>query len=284
MSTPPPPPPGADETFEAVARMIDPGTWRVLDSYLADVKRKYRGQDAGYDPEAFRDKKSLKLAREIVDFLASRQPSPPPTASDDFQTRVRAWVLECFGDIVSCDVLERCDRFIEEAIELVQALDYPSERIAALTSYTYAKPKGEPFQEAGGVMMTIGALCGAVAVNMHDAGEAELARCWTKVDIIRAKQAAKPTGSALPVAPPPTASEANGALVDEWRDYSGHQRHDMAIDGKKRPGDASLLGAFDISDRLASALTLADLAVRRQAKTIADLLAINAELGGASDA
>jgi hypothetical protein len=35
---------------------------------------------------------------------------------------------------------------------------------------------------------------------MAAAAEAELARVWTKIDKIRAKQAAKPTGSALPIA------------------------------------------------------------------------------------
>src|SRR6185437_4945094 len=54
-----------DEMAEAVARLIDPSTWRVLDSYLGDVKRKYKGKDAGYDPAAFKDKKSIALAYRI---------------------------------------------------------------------------------------------------------------------------------------------------------------------------------------------------------------------------
>jgi hypothetical protein len=37
---------------------------------------------------------------------------------------------------------------------------------------------------------------------MQAAGNAELARVWTKIEKIRAKQAAKPTGSALPIAQP----------------------------------------------------------------------------------
>jgi hypothetical protein len=46
-------------------------------------------------------------------------------------------------------------------------------------------------------------------LDMNKAGEDELARIWTKVEKIRAKQAAKPTGSALPIALPasPGASE-----------------------------------------------------------------------------
>lgn len=54
---------------ERIARIIDPSSWRVLDSYLADVRRKYMGQDAAYDPEAFKDKASLALVREILTLL-----------------------------------------------------------------------------------------------------------------------------------------------------------------------------------------------------------------------
>ena len=51
---------------EQIARLIDPSSWRVLDSYLEQAKRKYAGQDAGYDPEAFRDQASLAIAAQIM--------------------------------------------------------------------------------------------------------------------------------------------------------------------------------------------------------------------------
>jgi hypothetical protein len=50
----------------------------------------------------------------------------------------------------------------------------------------------------GGVMVTLAALCYANEQSMEDAGEKELKRIWTKVDQIRAKQAAKPKHSPLP--------------------------------------------------------------------------------------
>ena len=87
-------------------------------------------------------------------------------------------------------------------LELLQAVGYPRERIAALTDYTWTKPPGEPAQEVGGTMVTLAAFCLAHRLDMHEAGETELARVWTKVEQIRAKQAAKPTGSALPQAWP----------------------------------------------------------------------------------
>lgn len=119
-----------------------------------------------------------------------------------FQTRVQAWMQACFGAEISADRLERGDRLIEEVLELLQSVGYPRERIAALTGYVWSRPAGEPPQETGGVLVTLAAFCSAHGLDMHTAAETELARIWTKVEQIRAKQAAKPTGSALPVAYP----------------------------------------------------------------------------------
>lgn len=119
-----------------------------------------------------------------------------------FQSRVQPWMMECFGPEISADRLERNDRFIEEALELVQASNYPKERALALVDYVYGRDQGEINQEVGGVMVTLAAHCLAHGVDMHEAGETELDRIWTKVEKIRAKQKAKPTGSALPIAMP----------------------------------------------------------------------------------
>lgn len=51
---------------EQIARIIDPSSWRVMDSYLAETKRKYAGQHVGWDPEAFKHKESLAKARKIL--------------------------------------------------------------------------------------------------------------------------------------------------------------------------------------------------------------------------
>ena len=126
---------------------------------------------------------------------------PDPTLTDQtFQARVRPWMMACFGPEIASDKVERSDRFIEEALELVQAGGYTAERAHALVDYVFGRPQGEINQEVGGVMVTLAALCLANDLNMHLAGDTELARIWTKVEQIRTKQAAKPTGSALPVA------------------------------------------------------------------------------------
>jgi exonuclease VII small subunit len=140
--------------------------------------------------------------RRVFKRMLSASPQPPAPAGEvvAFQQRVQPWMMVCFGPEISADKLERGDRFLEEALELLQSVDYPRERIASLSSYVWSRPKGEPSQEVGGVMVTLAAFCLAHGLDMHEAGETELARIWTKVEKIRAKQAAKPTGSALPVA------------------------------------------------------------------------------------
>lgn len=115
-----------------------------------------------------------------------------------FQDRVLPWMLKCFGHDVSMDSVERNHRFLEEALELVQAIGCTRSEAHQLVDYVFDRPAGEPAQEAGGVMVTLAALCIANDLCMHEAAETELARIWTKVDVIRAKQATKPKHSPLP--------------------------------------------------------------------------------------
>lgn len=121
-------------------------------------------------------------------------------AATTLQRRVEPWMQACFGAEISADKLERGDRFLEEVFELLQSGDYPRERVAALEEYVWSRDVGEPHQEVGGVMITLAAYCLAHGLDMHRAGEDELARIWTKVEKIRAKHAAKPQVSALLIA------------------------------------------------------------------------------------
>jgi hypothetical protein len=116
-----------------------------------------------------------------------------------FQSRVDLWLLACFGRAIARNREERNHRFLEEAIELVQALGCTASEAHQLIDYVFGRPIGEPKQEVGGVMVTLAALCLASGLDMYEAGETELARIWTKVEAIRAKQAAKPKHSPLPM-------------------------------------------------------------------------------------
>lgn len=119
--------------------------------------------------------------------------------TEPFQDRVQPWMLECFGAEIAADRVERGDRLLEEVLELLQSGGYDPARVLALRDYVWSRSVGEPSQEVGGVMITLAAFCLAHGLDMHEAGETELARIWTKVEKIRAKQASKPTGSALPI-------------------------------------------------------------------------------------
>lgn len=118
------------------------------------------------------------------------------------QQRVQPWMVECFGPTISADKQERNHRFLQEALELVQSCGATQSEAHQLVDYVYGRPVGKPFQEVGGVMITLAALCLTNDLDMHEAGEVELARIWTKVEQIRAKQAAKPKHSPLPAAAP----------------------------------------------------------------------------------
>ncbi len=136
----------------------------------------------------------------------SDSPSPQTNVAGTFQSRVQTWMMACFGEMISGDREERNHRFLEEALELVQSTGCTAHEAHQLVDYVYGRDTGEPQQEVGGVMVTLAALCLANALDMHQCGETELARIWTKVEAIRAKQAAKPKHSPLPG---PSASEAS---------------------------------------------------------------------------
>lgn len=134
----------------------------------------------------------IELVGHIV---TSGQGCPTP-----FQNRVRPWLYECFGEEIANDVVERNHRFLEEALELVQSCGTTSDEAHQLVDYVFNRPVGEKRQETGGVMVTLAALCLAHGIDMHECGETELARVWTLVEQICAKQLAKPKFSPLPEA------------------------------------------------------------------------------------
>jgi len=133
---------------------------------------------------------------------ALARPTRGTASEKTFQSRVEPWLLECFGAEVAGNKLERSHRMLEEALELGQAVGCTREEAHQLVDYVYGRPVGETAQEAGGVMLTLAALCRAHDIDMHEAGEKELARVWAKLDAIRAKQATKPQNSPLPGATP----------------------------------------------------------------------------------
>jgi len=140
---------------------------------------------------------------EIDDFISDRckdavEEEMEGIDNRGYQNHVGNWMLHCFGPKISSDKTERNHRFAEEAIELTQALGMSSNDWLRLLNYVYGRPVGEPKQEVGGVMVTLAALCGANDIDMVECGNVELARVWTCIDKIRAKQASKPKFGPLP--------------------------------------------------------------------------------------
>ena len=134
-----------------------------------------------------------------------------------YQKRVGAWSKACFGPAAN-DATERTHRFLEEALELVQATGCTQNEAHQLVDYVFGRPVGEPAKEAGGVMLTLAALCNANAIDMMESAEAELGRVWHIIDAIRAKHLSKPKGSPLPQAMTATVSTGGiAAIADERR-------------------------------------------------------------------
>lgn len=114
-----------------------------------------------------------------------------------FQDQVHDWMLACFGEAIAGSILERNHRFLEEALELVQACGATQSECYQLVDYVFERPVGNTHQEVGGVMITLAALCNARNLDMEEGGNDELVRIWTKVEQIREKQATKPKHSPL---------------------------------------------------------------------------------------
>lgn len=119
--------------------------------------------------------------------------SPSRRRIGGYQRAVAKWMKECFSPSTVSNPRERAFRFLEEALELFQALDCTKEEAQSLVEYVFSRPKGEPAQEVGGVSVTLAALCGPVGIDWEDAAIKELERINSPevLEKIRAKRAAR---------------------------------------------------------------------------------------------
>lgn len=119
---------------------------------------------------------------------------------EGFQGQVDQWMVKCFSREVANDIAERNHRFLEEALELVQANGATVDEAHMLADYVFSRKTGDVAQELGGVMLTLAALANASGFYIHTAGIVELDRVNRPevIEKIRAKQATKPASSPLP--------------------------------------------------------------------------------------
>lgn len=180
-------------------------------------------------------------SNELLSTLGQQEEAVP------FQGRVQPWMTACFGAEISADRVERGDRLLEEVFELLQSGGYDPSRVQSLRDYVWGREIGEPAQEVGGVMVTLAAYCLAHGLDMHAAGETELVRIWTKVEKIRAKQAAKPKHSPLP-------QVGSATPAAKWRQEGKEDPH-----GKHYDCERAQLAMGDLTDdEMANAIFMAD--------------------------
>lgn len=108
-----------------------------------------------------------------------------------YQASIREWMLKCFRASTMTNRRERAFRFLEESLELFQAMDCTKEEALELVGYVFSRPKGDPAQEVGGSYTTLAALCVTAGINGEEAAIKELERINTPEVLakIRAKRA-----------------------------------------------------------------------------------------------
>ncbi|OBU50130.1 hypothetical protein [Stenotrophomonas maltophilia] len=179
--------------------------WPEIDMILADA------YSAGAEGLQFEGIARRAAVRAAVSALAARQ---PVGLSDTFQHSVSEWMDKCFLPSLYSNMTERGDRLLEEVLELLQAHGYDKARVPTLVDYVFGRPVGEPAQEVGGVMVTLAGYCWVAGLDMHAAGDVELARI-NQPDVmakIRAKQEAK---NALHF-DTPLPGDAGASTTEEW--------------------------------------------------------------------
>lgn len=102
---------------------------------------------------------------------------------DARQAAIMAWAHQAFGGIDGfdpCTIHERARRLLEEVLELIQAVDVGVDECFKVIAYVYSRPKGEPFQEAGGVALTFACLAEVLKISICEAEIAEFDRVQSK--------------------------------------------------------------------------------------------------------
>ena len=242
-----------EEVTDAMAKV-------VFDAMVWAVEQPLAGRPPTWFPggNSFAQDRARQAVRELAAMRsASNSPTTNGEVSEPFQQRVAQWMDACFTPAIKADKLERCDRFIEEALELAQTNPaFTADRAHALVDYVFARPVGETGQEVGGVMVTLAALCGPFGVDMTDEAEREVARIThpAMFEKIRAKQAAKPTGSALPIAhlTPRAASDDEERLRSELAYHASQARTYVAQPSATM---AQVVSARHHIDRMLAALS-----------------------------
>lgn len=91
------------------------------------------------------------------------------------QQGIGAWARETFGE-EDWTQRARAIRFIEEALELVQALGLDLPVVLRVAARVYEGPPGTVAQELGGTVVSLCALAEQVGMSLEEAGTEEFQR------------------------------------------------------------------------------------------------------------
>jgi len=92
------------------------------------------------------------------------------------QSRVARWLDLVFTEAEIVDWRERVLRFVEEAIELAQAVHLDAATLHRLVDYVYSRPVGEVSQEVAGCLVTLYAAAHSLGVDSDEVFEDEFKR------------------------------------------------------------------------------------------------------------
>lgn len=102
------------------------------------------------------------------------------------------WAERCFGP-TALQRRQRALRFLEESLELCQAMELTPADVETMSAYTFSRPGGWPRQEIGGVMMTLYSLAERIGVSVEEEELREFDRIMDPAFVaqIRVKHAQK---------------------------------------------------------------------------------------------
>lgn len=103
-----------------------------------------------------------------------------PTLTARYQVAVADQIDRLWGTTARHNIKERAQRFLEEAVELVQSCGLGAQDIPPIVQWVYNRETGPVDREVGGTMVTLAALCARIAVNLPEAAVMELNRLMDK--------------------------------------------------------------------------------------------------------
>jgi len=100
----------------------------------------------------------------------------PNNDRDQRQLKVAEWVIRAFGESSQYDIKHRGLRFLEEAMELYQAVGGDPELAHNMVTHVFSRPPGKISQEIGGSGLTLLSLAEAAGFRADEEEAKELRR------------------------------------------------------------------------------------------------------------